>query len=83
MLRRLSWSQFNRRLHRVGHLFEELFERLAQYWKTREEDVFLEDVSLIDSFPVSVCDNIRIDQCRIYPLSATKEAFRTCFDFLL
>ena len=27
MLRRLSESQFNRRLHRVSHLFEELFER--------------------------------------------------------
>lgn len=68
MLRRLSESQFNRRLHRVRHLFEELFERLAYHWKqTGEEDVFL-----IDSFPVPVCDNIRIDECQIYQ----KEAFR-------
>jgi hypothetical protein len=53
-------------------LFQELFERLAQYWKQTSE----EDVYLIDSFPIPVCDNIRIDQCQIYPLSATKEAFR-------
>jgi hypothetical protein len=72
MLRRLSRSQFNRRLHRISHLFEELFERLAHYWKhTSEENVFL-----IDSFPVSACDNVRINRCQIYPLSATKEVFR-------
>ena len=72
MLHRLSESQFNRRLHRVSHLFEELFERLAYYWKHLSE----EDIFLIDSFPVSVCDNIRIDDCQIYPPSATEEAFR-------
>lgn len=72
MLRRLSRSQLGRRLHRINHLFEELFERLAHYWKHASE----ENVFLIDSFPISVCDNIRIDRCQIYPLSATKEAFR-------
>ena len=68
MLHRLSQSQFNRRLHRISHLFEELFERLAHYWKRDGE----EDIFLIDSFPVPVCDNIRIDDCQIY----RKEAFR-------
>jgi len=72
MLRRLSRSQFNRRLHRVSHLFQELFERLADYWgQSGDEDIFL-----VDSFPVSVCDNIRIDECQIYPTDATEDVFR-------
>jgi len=72
MLRRLSRSRFNRRLHAIGHLFEALFRRLAQYWKlVGDEEVFL-----VDSFPIAVCDNIRIDRCQIYPPSATKEAYR-------
>lgn len=72
MLRRLSRSQFNRRLHRVSHLFRELFERLAHHWKQSGE----EDVFLVDSFPVPVCDNIRIDECRIYPPEASEDVFR-------
>jgi hypothetical protein len=35
-----------------------------------------EDVFLIDSCPVEVCDNIRIDRCRIYPKTATGDAYR-------
>ena len=70
--KRLSRSQFNRRLHRVTHWLEALFEYLASIWKqTGEQALFL-----IDSFPVSVCDNIRIPRSRIYPLEATEEAFR-------
>ena len=72
MLRRLSRSQFNRRLHRVSHLFQELFERLAHHWKQSGD----EDIFLVDSFPVSVCDNIRIDECQIYPMEATEDVFR-------
>lgn len=53
-------------------MFEELFERLAYYWKQSSG----EDIFLVDSFPVSVCDNIRIDDCQIYPPAATEEAFR-------
>lgn len=68
MTRRLSRSRFNRRLHAVSGLLETLFQRLAGHWKqTGEEDVFL-----VDSFPVEVCDNMRIPGCRIYQ----KEAFR-------
>lgn len=68
MLRRLSESQFTRRLHRISHFFEELFRRLAHHWKRSSE----EDVFLMDSFPVSVCSRLRIDRCRIYQ----EEAFR-------
>jgi len=35
-----------------------------------------EDIFLIDSCPVEVCDNIRIDRCRIYPKTATDEVYR-------
>lgn len=68
MQRRLSKSQFNRRLHRVSELFEELFHLLGEGWK-KDGD---EQVFLVDSFPVEVCENVRIPQCRIYQ----KEAFR-------
>ncbi len=69
---RLSRSQFNRRLHRLTTWLEALFEYLASIWKqTGEQALFL-----IDSFPVSVCDNIRIPRSRIYPLESTEEAFR-------
>lgn len=74
----LSKSQFNRRLHRLDGYFERLFEGLAQFWKHHEENrpTDPENTYLIDSFPVKVCDNIRIDQCRIYPKEATNDAFR-------
>lgn len=72
--RMLSKSQFNRRLHRTAELFEQLFHGLAELFKAREEEA--EGLFLIDSFPVKVCDNIRIDRCRIYPKEATEDAFR-------
>lgn len=72
--RMLSKSQFNRRLHRTSDLFMRLFQGLARFFKAQEEDA--ENRFLIDSFPVKVCDNIRIDQCRIYPKEATEDAFR-------
>jgi len=72
MLRCLSESQFNRRLRRIHHLFDALFQQLAVCWKRLSE----EDIFLIDSFPVPVCDNIRINDCHIYPSDATDDAFR-------
>ena len=72
--RMLSKSQFNRRLHRASDLFMRLFQGLASFFKAQEEDA--ENGFLIDSFPVKVCDNIRIDRCRIYPKKVTKDAFR-------
>lgn len=74
MPRMLSKSQFNRRLHRVAGLFMRLFQGLARYFKAKEKNQ--ENSFLIDSFPVAVCDNIRIDRCRIYPKEATEDAFR-------
>jgi hypothetical protein len=90
-----SESRFNRLLRRIHHLdspsgftiwihhlFEALFDRLAACWK----DLSDENVFSIDSFPVPVCDNIRINDCRIndcrindcriYPSDATEDAFR-------
>jgi hypothetical protein len=76
--RMLSKSQFNRRLHRTATLFERLFQGLASFFKQQETDAEGQgrNLFLIDSFPVAVCDNIRIDQCRIYPKEATEDAFR-------
>jgi hypothetical protein len=69
---RLSRSRFNRRLHALGSVFESFFEWLGQvHRKASAEDIFL-----IDSCPVEVCDNIRIDRCQIYPKSATDDAYR-------
>lgn len=70
--RMLSKSQFNRRLHRVAPKLKCLFLILARIHKTQSD----EDVYLIDSFPVPVCDNIRISRCRLYPLEATGGIYR-------
>ena len=52
----LSKSRFSRRLHRMKDIFLVLFDLLAQTWKTRNKDA----IYVIDSFPIAVCDNIRI-----------------------
>jgi IS5 family transposase len=58
----LSKSQYNRRLHRAAPLLRWLFRQMARIHKrTAEEDIYL-----VDSFPASVCKNIRIPQTRIY-----------------
>lgn len=82
VLQMLSKSQFNRRLHAISHLFERLFSLLAGFFKRREHaraepcQGAFRDTYLIDSFPVPVCDNIRISQCRIYPEEDTDGIFR-------
>lgn len=58
----LSESQFNRRLHRIRHLFLILFALLAEVWKELNVDA----VFSIDTFPIAVCDNIRIRRARLY-----------------
>lgn len=60
---RLSWSQFNRRLHALNEVLESFFEWLGRIHKKATS----EQIYLIDSCPVEVCDNIRISRCRIYP----------------
>ncbi len=59
----LSKSQFNRRLHAIPEwVWQELFRLLAAVFKeaNRHQEY------VVDSFPVPVCDNIRIERCHIY-----------------
>jgi hypothetical protein len=62
MRRMLSPSRFNRRVHRIKDLFLTLFAVLGTYWK----DLNATSVYVIDSFPISSCDNIRIPRSRRY-----------------
>ena len=57
----LDKSRFNRRLHKVGKLLYELFEIVSSYYK----DLCCELHYIIDSFPVAVCNNMRISSCKI------------------
>jgi hypothetical protein len=60
--RMVSKSQFSRRLHRIKELFIVLFNLLAQIWKNLNTDA----IYVIDSFPIAVCDHIRIRRSKIY-----------------
>lgn len=68
----LSKSHFNRRLHRLESVIVQLIEVFGAQWKHQSDD----QVFLIDSFPIAVCDNIRIKRCRIYPHENTEGVFR-------
>jgi hypothetical protein len=57
----LGKSRFNRRLHKIGEFLSELFFYTGQAIK----DMNLKTTYSIDSFPVSVCQNIRIANSRI------------------
>jgi hypothetical protein len=58
----LSASRFIRRLHRCEPLIAPLFHVLASLaHETNDEALYI-----IDSFPLPVCDNIRIRRCRRY-----------------
>lgn len=57
----LDKSRFNRRLHKIGTLLYELFEIVSSYFK----DFCCEMHYIIDSFPVAVCHNMRIANCKI------------------
>ncbi len=59
--RMLSRSRLNRRLHRLSDLIGLTFHRLGSVLK----DLNWESRYLIDSFPVPICDNIRIKHCRM------------------
>jgi hypothetical protein len=61
--RMLSKSRLNRRLHAIPDtLWQALFALLAEIAKqTNPEQEYI-----VDSFPVPVCDNIRILRCRLY-----------------
>lgn len=52
----LDKSRFNRRLHQIGRLLYDLFNQVGVHLKA----ISCELHYIIDSFPVAVCDNIRI-----------------------
>jgi hypothetical protein len=60
--RKLSSSRFVRRIHCCADLLLPLFHGLAKLG----HQLNAERVYVIDSFPLSVCDNIRIRRCRRY-----------------
>ena len=57
----LDKSGFNRRLHKLEHILFGIFRHLANTLKKLN----VNSIYSIDSFPVSVCRNIRIPRCRI------------------
>jgi len=58
----LEKSRFNRRQHQIAELFWVVFQLLGDVWKQLNE----QSVYVIDSFPVSACDNYRIPHCHLY-----------------
>jgi hypothetical protein len=61
MPRMLSRSRLSRRLSRLSDLVEVVFHQLGLTLK----ELNLESRYSLDSFPVAVCDNIRIPRCRL------------------
>ncbi len=59
--RMLDKSRFNRRLHEVSELLFSLFYQIGHCLKTAAGA----SEYIIDSFPVAVCDNIRISRSRL------------------
>ncbi|WBA41962.1 IS982 family transposase [Hymenobacter canadensis] len=60
-MKALEKSGFTRQLHRLYDVLESLFLALGQHLKALNTDARY----VIDSFPVAVCDNIRIARCRL------------------
>lgn len=58
----LSRSRFTRRFHRCSHLLRPLFRVLAGLGHELNQ----ESLYVLDSFPISACDNIRIRRGRRY-----------------
>ena len=75
--RRLSRSRFSRRVTRLSDLIYRLFHQLGSSLK----ELHCQSRYLLDSFPVPVCDNIRIKRCRLVSdelyrgLAASKNRF--------
>ncbi len=59
--RLLSRSRFSRRMNRLADLIYRLFHQLGAVLK----ELHWESRYLLDSFPVPLCDNIRIRRCRL------------------
>lgn len=60
-LRPISQGQLNERLHQVDR---QIWHRFIEF--AYKESKSVSEEFIIDSFPVSVCRNIRISRCRIY-----------------
>ena len=58
----LGHSRYNRRLHRLSGVFQTLFQCLAEVFKAENPN----HIYSIDTYPVAVCDNIRISRSRLY-----------------
>ena len=59
----LSESHFNRRLHRIPiEIWKLLFYTLAEYFKRNHSS----SDYVVDSFPIPICDNIRIFRSKIF-----------------
>lgn len=58
----LSRSRFCRRLHRIKPMFLTLFAHLGEHFKAMNE----ESVYILDTFPISACDNYRIPRSKRY-----------------
>src|SRR5437763_322407 len=61
MPRMLSRSRLSRRLSRLSDLVELVFHQLGLTIK----ELNLESRYSLDSFPIALCDNIRISRCRL------------------
>jgi len=57
----LDTSRFSRRIHQVWQLLYEVFLTLSNYLK----EFCCEMRYILDSFPVAVCDNMRIGRCKL------------------
>lgn len=57
----LDKSRFNRRLHQLAELLFSIFYQIGHYLKS----IAGASEYVIDSFPVAVCDNIRISRCKL------------------
>ncbi len=64
--RMLGKSRLNRRLHAIPEeVWRALFSVLSGSFRATNES----REYIVDSFPVPVCDNIRIKRCRLYPVT--------------
>jgi hypothetical protein len=70
--KRLSRSRFSRRLRLLQDLLQIIFHRVGAHFK----DLNCNSHYLLDSFPVAVCDNIRINRCRLTKEAVDKESYR-------
>ena len=60
----LSASRFSRRLHQLpAHVWATLFALLGEVFKAHNATAEY----VVDSLPIAVCDNIRIQRCRLFP----------------